>query len=394
VRTGGTRIGRGVICAVAATGALAVGASPSAATTFVVTTTADGTSCTPGDCTLRGAINAANANSQADKVVVESGETYVLSMGELPVTSQIDVRPSGNGRAKIDGDRLSAVFVVDDGDLSLDSIRVVRGLSTSFAGGGVLVFGGSLFATRSAFVHNRSAASGGGIAAFSDSSLELRKTRVTANDSDAIGGGIATFGTANIRRSTISGNSSFGAGGGISASGEDGNLTLVNSTVANNQSDQDGGGIFNEATAHLKSVTVARNEGNGANQPFIRGGGISTRVEGPPFLHITNSIVALNTIGNGQDPDCYGDFASGGYNLVGDVTAGCTGFDGPGDTEDPTPGLLQLADNGGPTQTIGLQADSPAIAAANPVNFPATDQRGVARDGPPDIGAFEFTGAG
>jgi CSLREA domain-containing protein len=389
VRQGAWQIRQGVVGALLVTGALAIAASPSSAATFNVTTTADGTSCTPGDCTLRGAIEASNANSESDRVVLQSGETYVLSMGELPVTSPIDVSPSGNGRAKIDGDRLSAVFVVNDGDLKLDSIQVVRGLSTSFAGGGVVVLGGSLFATRSAFVHNRSAASGGGIAAFSESSLELRKTRVAANESNAIGGGIATFGTANIRRSTISQNSSFGAGGGISASGEEGDLTLVNSTVANNQSDQDGGGISNEATAHLKSVTVARNEGNGANQPFIRGGGISTRVEGPPFLHITNSIVALNTIGNGQDPDCYGDFASGGYNLVGNITAGCTGFDGPGDTEDPNPGLLQLADNGGPTQTIGLQSSSPAIDSANPVNFPATDQRGVARGGPPDIGAYE-----
>jgi CSLREA domain-containing protein len=222
VRQGAWQIRQGVVGALLVTGALAIAASPSSAATFNVTTTADGTSCTPGDCTLRGAIEASNANSESDRVVLQSGETYVLSMGELPVTSPIDVSPSGNGRAKIDGDRLSAVFVVNDGDLKLDSIQVVRGLSTSFAGGGVVVLGGSLFATRSAFVHNRSAASGGGIAAFSESSLELRKSRVAANESNAIGGGIATFGTANIRRSTISGNSSFGAGGGISASGEEG----------------------------------------------------------------------------------------------------------------------------------------------------------------------------
>jgi hypothetical protein len=387
VRRGASRIRQGVVGALLVTGALAISASPSSAATFNVTTTADGTSCTPADCTLRGAINASNANSESDRVVLQSGETYVLSMGELSVTSAISVRPSGNLRAKIDGDRVGPVFFVDDGDLSLNSIRVVRGLS--LAGGGVAISGGSLFATRSAFVHNRSDVGGGGIAVLG-ASLELRKARVSANDSNSIGGGIASLGsTANIRRSTINGNSSYGDGGGISTDGEDGELTLVNSTVANNQSGQEGAGIWNAATARLKSVTVTRNEANGVEQPGFRGGGIATRVAGPPFLHITNSIVALNTIGNGQDPDCSGEFRSGGYNLVGDVTAGCAGFDGPGDIEDPNPGLLQLADNGGPTQTIGLQSSSPAIDNANPLNFPAADQRGAPRDDLPDIGAYE-----
>ncbi|MCA9958705.1 MAG: IPT/TIG domain-containing protein, partial [Anaerolineales bacterium] len=45
---------------------------------------------------------------------------------------------------------------------------------------------------------------------------------------------------------------------------------------------------------------------------------------------------------------------------------------------------------GGPTQTLPLQQGSPAIDAAN--NCPLTDQRGFARNGPCDIGAYEFGG--
>ena len=54
-----------------------------------------------------------------------------------------------------------------------------------------------------------------------------------------------------------------------------------------------------------------------------------------------------------------------------------------------------LADNGGPTQTVALKLDpsNPAIGGADPATATATDQRGVARDADPDIGAFEVNEA-
>jgi hypothetical protein len=44
------------------------------------------------------------------------------------------------------------------------------------------------------------------------------------------------------------------------------------------------------------------------------------------------------------------------------------------------PGLLALADNGGPTMTHSLAIDSIALNTANADNCPDTDQRGAARD--------------
>jgi hypothetical protein len=55
-------------------------------------------------------------------------------------------------------------------------------------------------------------------------------------------------------------------------------------------------------------------------------------------------------------------------------------------------GLLPLADNGGPTQTHALQANSPAINAGSNPDGLTTDQRGFgprAVGGVADIGAFE-----
>jgi hypothetical protein len=53
------------------------------------------------------------------------------------------------------------------------------------------------------------------------------------------------------------------------------------------------------------------------------------------------------------------------------------------------PLLEPLADDGGPTDTMALRAGSPAIDAGAAGCLP-TDQRGVARQGPCDIGAYEY----
>jgi hypothetical protein len=51
-----------------------------------------------------------------------------------------------------------------------------------------------------------------------------------------------------------------------------------------------------------------------------------------------------------------------------------------------------LADNGGPTLTHAILDGSPAIDAADPAACLPTDQRGMARFGPCDIGAYEHGG--
>lgn len=49
----------------------------------------------------------------------------------------------------------------------------------------------------------------------------------------------------------------------------------------------------------------------------------------------------------------------------------------PPDTLDTDPPLAPLADNGGPTQTLALGSESPAIDAGNNVAGLTTDQRGA-----------------
>jgi hypothetical protein len=82
-----------------------------------------------------------------------------------------------------------------------------------------------------------------------------------------------------------------------------------------------------------------------------------------------------------------GTFQSLGHNLSSDDGGGFLPGDGDLINTDPLLGPLQ--NNGGPTQTIALQAGSPALNAGDPNELGNTDQRGVVRSGGVNIGAYQ-----
>lgn len=101
---------------------------------------------------------------------------------------------------------------------------------------------------------------------------------------------------------------------------------------------------------------------------------------------VVNTILSHGTSGL----NVYGAITDGGHNIVSDGSAGFTSGTSLVNTD---PRLGTLSDNGGPTLTIALLPDSPAINALSS-GFPSTDQRGFARPhgSGADIGAFEFDG--
>jgi hypothetical protein len=87
------------------------------------------------------------------------------------------------------------------------------------------------------------------------------------------------------------------------------------------------------------------------------------------------------------DPHTY--LTDGGHNISSDSSAN---FTSPTSRSNLDPRLASWTDNGGPTPTVALLPDSPAIDAGDDAACASTDQRGVPRPQGLhcDIGAFEL----
>lgn len=178
-----------------------------------------------------------------------------------------------------------------------------------------------------------------------------------------------------------------------------GNLVIQNSTIANNQATSSGGGIYCLGEGFITNATISGNQAAASGGGIRFDAGVATGL-----LTIGNTIIAENMAPAG--PDVFGVITSVGYNLVGN-NLGSGGFgvmgDQVGTPQNPIdPELAPLANNGGPTFTMGLMAQSPAINTGSIALLPPPpedefDQRGPGFprviNGGVDIGAFEFVAA-
>jgi hypothetical protein len=206
-------------------------------------------------------------------------------------------------------------------------------------------------------------------------------------------------GTVTLTNSTVSSNNikggaptGYGMGGGVFNNA--GTITITNSTVALNSN----GGLYNlNGTINVTDSTFADNTTTTSNNYAYRASGIISAAYdgGTATANISNTII--------WDPGAGYDFSyfafsggistySGTNNLIGSIDA-VNDFNAPGivSTSDPLLGPLQ--NNGGPTPTMALGQNSPAIEQGDKAVGPATDQRGFPRDladtGTVDIGAYE-----
>jgi hypothetical protein len=313
--------------------------------------------------------------------------------------------------------RGGGIFVLPDSTTTINSTATLTNCTLSNDtsaqdGGGIFVDSFTAVTLTNCTLNNDSAPAGGGVFTEGNPSTLTRANRVISNDS---GGGVYnTFATVTLADCTLANDS--GSGGLVNQSGtamvtgctvsnysalecggmqKGGTATLTNCTINNDSasSGSTGGGVIwnaGGATLTLTNCTLA-------NNAALKGSGGGIWNAGGGTLDLTNTLVAENTAAAG--PDVFGGINTADHDLIGDgsgmsIITNLGGNLVGTSTAPIDPGLGPLQNNGGPTQTLALLADSPAIGHGDSAKAPATDQRGIPRldetGEATDIGAFEF----
>ena len=290
---------------------------------------------------------------------------------------------------------------------AIDLLRVEvydnSSLTTQTIGGGIYVATGGAATVKDSRVDENYANLGAGIGVAAGGTLNLNRSKLYFNRAigagsgiDAWGAGLHNLGTAFIRETELELNvvtDSMGRGGAIYNEGQ---LYVVRSAIVSNAIERDdpnvfgpalgagifnlgtavlagstvsgngiynelfhfgyGAGIFNDGTLSLSSVTITNNTNAGAG--WFMGAGVYS--DGGTVT-VGNSLIVAQA--NGQD--CSGAITTAGHNIDSDSSCSLDVLlgDQPGVAD---PGLLPLADNGGPTPTHNLEEDSVAIDAGDP----------------------------
>jgi CSLREA domain-containing protein len=258
--------------------------------TFTVDSTNDAVDASPGDgicataageCTLRAAIQEANALPGEDTINIPNG-TFILSIpganedasasGDLDITDDLSIIANYESpyelQTTIQGDQHDRVFQIHPGiSTEIHYVIVSFGDVQDPVGGGGIYNQGHLSLYTSKVVQNSTSGKGGGVR--NDAYLTCDSCEILDNSADE-GGGIYNSDNLNIYSSTINDNTSIGAGGGI-FNAEEAIFSMHWSGVSSNMvtGTADGGGIFNLGQMQIGEIAlVSLNRTNGS------GGGI------------------------------------------------------------------------------------------------------------------------
>jgi hypothetical protein len=434
--------------------ALASALAPAAhATHYAVDVVIDSIDAIPGDgmcadasgsCSLRAAVQEANATPGADSIALAAAH-YVFALvgleeeaaasGDIDIVGDLEIRGAGVAATTIDAaalDRLldlrpgvatsqvrlqeltlrNGAAVVPQGLAAPTSagIRVGAGVHlvlvdvvlrdnvmTTFNGGAALDIAGCVEGERVRILDNGDPASAGsarplsgGIAVRGETAcLHLLDSEISRNRGDISGAiYLRDQPIVSIRRSLIADNVARFAGA-IEISDAQ-TVLLENTTISGNRGNP--GAILNDGFARLTLIhcTVT---GNRAAQSSTNVGGIQDVHGGFGRTFLSNTIIAGNGPGFIAD-DCDRAVSVGGGNLIGD-SAECNFSAEPSDQLGIDPGLGSLADHGGFTRThaVGIAVIDRAAASM----CTTLDQRALSRpvDGDGngsaecDVGAFE-----
>ncbi|MEM7537803.1 MAG: choice-of-anchor Q domain-containing protein [Chloroflexota bacterium] len=356
----------------------------------LVNSTEDTSDASPGDgicadasgaCTLRAAIEEANAASDSDTITIDStllargtngvsspNATVMLTQGPLRIISSLHIIGSANDPLVVDaGNQFQVATITGNSIVTIENLVLQNGVATEQGGG---IYNTATLTLRNATVKNSTAGGSGAGITNSGGTLVIENSLIEANTTQASGGGVRnqSNGIATIRNSTISGNAADDIGGGVDA--PTGNVRLEHVTVVDNSAGNGGSGIaYDEVTIVMSNTLIANNQGG---------------------------LDCLRLQSNENTQELFVN------NLIMNATHSCGMIHGEngnivGVDSDAEVGVDDLGNNGGTTLTHALSAGSLAIdaipngASGCGTDF-TSDQRGTTRPtgNGCDIGAFEY----
>lgn len=406
-----------------------------------------------GECSLRAAIQTANAKIGPDVINLGDGfyeltvenanregahDEDAAAFGDLDVRSQITINGAGADVVAIDGGMRWRVFDVHDhGQLTLNNLTIRGGDArnegnSGGTGGGMRVAGFGQFNASATLnrvnVVDNMAVFGGGVDVNPGRSLTVNLSNIKRNETMSQGGGIHNnMGRVVIQHSHISDNKMFGGinliGGGIynvstGAGPIPGSLKIEHSTISGNEA------LFGGGLAHFGGPLQVHNTTFSDNEAWSRGGAIYHQTNAGPydsvFRHVTIAhnralgegdqhvgqpvgaaifngeakISLLNSLlaFNGALGQNCSNVNDGTIDRVGTlITDGsCLNNGEVREYAISEAELGPLRFNGGPTLTHALLAVS-GFSSADPNYGLFLDQRGYARRHPLDVGAVNRT---
>lgn len=357
-----------------------------------------------GGCTLRAAFQTVNRRT-GKQLILLGAQSFTLGSALEAVANDIELAGAGATVTRLHPPSahpgyglftIAAAHHLWVKDLAADDFGNVNGAVFN-------VTAGSLSVDHASFTNNASAGSGGVLFISSGATAELADSTFTSNQSfggNGWGGvidGENTNTQIRVSRCYATGNSTPWGSFAHITSGT--TLLLENSTLYNNTSTISGtlatpGGVYtliNDTIVGNKNTNTTPDSGTAASAGIYL-------YSSPCHYTVVNTIIAANTDYMGIERNCNirdvtTSITSQGGNILSDNGRNCASyFNAAGDRllSDPGVDAAGPGGHGGPTQTLLLAQDSIARDTANSAKCPPTDQRGLPRSAPCDVGAVEM----